>query len=111
MSMSMSISLPGPCAPDLSPILHTAHHETQVQAPGPYIIHYGIDWHVNWIDAAGVNRAYDFNKLLYLSLDPAVSPSTVLDLGSISACVPLSTRGCVRGARFLAVWCMRRSVS
>lgn len=38
--------------------------------PGPYIIHYGIDWQVKWKDGDGILREYDFNKLLYLSLDP-----------------------------------------
>ena len=37
--------------------------------PGPYIIHYGIDWDVKWNDGNAM-REYSFNKLLYLSLDP-----------------------------------------
>ena len=43
-------------------------------APGPYIIHYGIDWQVKWKDGGGVDREYDFNKLLYLTLDPPSCP-------------------------------------
>ena len=39
-------------------------------APGPYIIHYGIDWQVKWTDGDKIQREYDFNKLLYLTLDP-----------------------------------------
>lgn len=39
-------------------------------APGPYIIHYGIDWQVKWTDGDKIPREYDFNKLLYLTLDP-----------------------------------------
>jgi len=43
-------------------------------APGPYIIHYGIDWEVKWKDGSHINRQYSFNKLLYLSLDAPSCP-------------------------------------
>lgn len=43
-------------------------------SPGPYILHYGIDWSVQWKDSTGIKREYAFNKLLYLSLDPASCP-------------------------------------
>ncbi len=42
--------------------------------PGPYVIHYGIDWEVTWKDHDGFDRQYSFNKLLYLSLDAASCP-------------------------------------
>ena len=32
--------------------------------PGPYILHYGIDWQVKWKDADGIPRDYDFNKFI-----------------------------------------------
>ena len=42
--------------------------------PGPYVIHYGIDWEVKWKDRDGFDRHYSFNKLLYLGLDAASCP-------------------------------------
>ena len=45
-----------------------------LQGPGPYIIHYGIDWQVQWKDHDGIERSYDFNKLIYLAFDPASCP-------------------------------------
>lgn len=44
-------------------------------APGPYVIHYGIDWEVKWKDEQQVERQYSFNKLIYLSLDAATCPA------------------------------------
>ena len=54
-------------------------------APGPYIIHYGIDWNVKWDDDEGVKREYSFNKLLYLSLDVASCPRWFFPLAPYAA--------------------------
>jgi hypothetical protein len=45
-----------------------------LKLPGPYVIHYGIDWEVKWKDRDGFDRHYSFNKLLYLGLDAASCP-------------------------------------
>lgn len=40
-----------------------------MMAPGPYILHYGIDFNVKYKDGSGAEREYSFNKLVYLGLD------------------------------------------
>ena len=57
-------------------------------APGPHIIHYGIDWNVKWKDATGAERTYEFNKLLYLALDVASCPRWFIPLAPYSSAEP-----------------------
>ena len=48
-----------------------AYVGTVATRPGPYILHYGIDWQLH--DERG-GQTYNFNKLTYQGLDPARCP-------------------------------------
>jgi hypothetical protein len=48
--------------------------------PGPHIIHYGIDWTVDWQGSGGTQHSYSFNKLLYLTLDATSCPRWFMPL-------------------------------
>lgn len=39
--------------------------------PGPYIIHYGIDWHIKWKDGEGVQRECDTRSRPHTAADSA----------------------------------------
>ncbi|KAL1527729.1 hypothetical protein AB1Y20_009114 [Prymnesium parvum] len=42
--------------------------------PGPYILHYGIDWKIPFVDNGGNRKDYVFNKLTYQALDVSSCP-------------------------------------
>ena len=44
------------------------------RAPGPFILHYGIDWKFPFKDRQGTASEYTFNKLNYQPLDVASCP-------------------------------------
>jgi hypothetical protein len=61
--------------------------------PGPHIIHYGVDWSINWKDEDNVERKYDFNKLLYLALDVASCPRWFMPLPPFASAEPTAGAG------------------
>ena len=46
--------------------------------PGPYILHYGIDWTLE-VRGGGSAPGLHFNKLTYVELDPPSCPNWCVD--------------------------------